>query len=171
MLAIDLPNVLAELFRLVGAGAAAFLVVQDRRIILIRSGNHGRKTAHGTVFGSGRKEKRPGSCLWIGKAPPAPGLRPLSNECGGHEILALWLARVVLGCCGCPAVEPGRVGAALLFDWFRRRVLLVNGMKETAWQAVKADLEREVPIFLNSFISSIQVTATWCGPWMERSRP
>ena len=158
MLAIDLPNVLAELFRLVGAGAAAFLLYRiggwfssgvgttgARRRMERFSVREGKKSVQEDAFGSEKHRLRLAFARY-------------RMNVDGHEIFALWLARILLG--AAVALLLNLVGLEPLFCLigFAGGVLLVNGMKETAWQAVKAELEREVPIFLNSFISSIQVT-------------
>lgn len=83
----------------------------------------------------------------------------LGLNTAGWEIPALWLARLagaglvflaVFLAIGLPFLPAALVGLA--------GILLVNGLITGAWSKARADLESEIPGFLSSFTSTIQVT-------------
>jgi Flp pilus assembly protein TadB len=162
MLAINIPYSLSQVVQFIGAGLAAFLFFilgekmagrwqtseAKKRMDRYSGEDHrSQQTRHEQeiVFGSEKHRLRMAFAHY-------------HIRVDGHEKLALWVARLSAGLVIALVLQ--LVGLTPLFSiiGFLGGLLLVNGLQETSWIGVKAEMEKEIPQFLNGFISTIQVT-------------
>ncbi len=159
---INMPYALSQLLQFIGAGLAAFLTFRLGESLSTRlnTGSARRRMqGYGGVDAASRA-KREEEQIAFGSEKHRLRLAfaRYRIDVRGREKFALWLARLLFGLA--IALTLRLVGLTPIFCaiGFLGGLLLVNGLKETTWMAVKADLEREIPQFLNGFISTIQVT-------------
>jgi hypothetical protein len=162
MLALDIPYSVSQLIQFIGAGLAAFLLFHIGELVSARVNTTEARKRMDRYTGQEQKSKAAQREEEIAFGSEKHRLRIAFaryhiNVCGSEKF-ALWGARLLAGF-GI-ALVLHLVGLTSLFSisGFLGGFLLVNGLQETSWIAVKADLEREIPQFLNSFISTIQVT-------------
>jgi Flp pilus assembly protein TadB len=162
MLAIDIPYSLSQVVQFIGAGLAAFLFFILGEKMAGRLQTSEAKNRMDRYSGEDQRSQQARHEQEIVFGSEKHRLRMAFAryhiQVNGHEKLALWVARFSAGLAIAFVLQ--LVGLTPLFSiiGFLGGLLLVNGLQETSWIGVKAELEKEIPQFLNGFISTIQVT-------------
>jgi hypothetical protein len=162
MLAINIPYALSQVVQLVGAGLAAFLffLLGEKVSGSLQTGEAKKRMSRYSGEDQKSRQARREEEVAFGSEKHRLRLAfaRYHIRVNGHERLALWVARISAGLV--IALVLMLVGLSPLFSiaGFLGGLLLVNGLQETAWIGVKAGMEKEIPQFLNGFISTIQVT-------------